>query len=99
MKNRFLWALAALLPAGLAQAHPNPTPPPSGIVIHLFGPESITSNILPGATPAGAVGAPVDTAASTSGPYDPSVGQILHQMFVVGNPNQPPGATLSPGRN
>ena len=110
--------MAGLLPAGIgqiAQAHPYPTPPPSGIVIHLFGPDSITSNILPEAkpaAPAGAMGAsqgaPVDSAAvsspasaapaSASGSDSPGVGQILHQMFVVGNPEQAPGAALSPGR-
>ena len=110
-------ALLAL--AGPAAARPNPEPPPSGIVVHLFGLGSITSNILPslpGARPrpsgaasagmgmpgAGVPGGPEDATASAGSaaadPYDPTMGQVLHQMFVVGDPDQKPGASIAPGR-
>jgi hypothetical protein len=44
-----------LASAGIAHATRNPTPPPSGVVIHLFGPNGILSNAtshLPGESPA-----------------------------------------------
>ncbi len=112
--------LAAILIglAGPALARPNPQPPPSGIVVHLFGPGSITSNILPtardflpggpahGANMAGASAAaggasiaPGGAATGNTGADDdPTMGQVLHQMFVVGDPNQKPGAAIAPGR-
>jgi hypothetical protein len=54
-----------ILAAGLAVpalARQNPPPPPSGIVIHLFGPDSITSKILPTAPAASAPAAPAPAA-------------------------------------
>ncbi len=38
------WTLAG----GAAGARNEPNPPPSGIVIHLFGPGSLTSSMVPG---------------------------------------------------
>jgi hypothetical protein len=67
-----------------AEARPEPPPEPSGTVIHLFGPNSVTAHLLP-AEPAGAA-------------QTPSVGAILHQMFVTGDPAQKPGAALGKGR-
>jgi hypothetical protein len=86
-----------------ALAHQDPPPPPSGIVIHLFGPDSGSSHILPTAPPppggvapaSGAVRAPA--AASENYP-EPSWGDVLHQMFVTGDPDQLPGQALSAGR-
>jgi hypothetical protein len=109
-----------------AEATRNPTPPPSGIVVHLFGPDSIMSNmtdlpgeivkptpkpngappgiVQPGSSQSGAAqpagNAAPSAAAGTSTPSgsyeEPTVGQVLHQMFVVGDPNHP--TTPSVGR-
>jgi hypothetical protein len=110
----------AVLLAGMASgawARNDPTPPPSGIVIHVFGPNSLMSNILPdgaagggaepaagsgGAKPAAggtsmAAGSPSGTAAAQNYP-EPTMDQVLHQMFVTGDPNQKPGAALATGR-
>ncbi len=105
-------AVAVLLggTASGAWARIDPTPPPSGIVIHVFGPNSLMSNILPdgaaggGAKPAAgngsakpAAGSPSGTAAAQNYP-EPTMDQVLHQMFVTGDPNQKPGAALATGR-
>jgi hypothetical protein len=96
--TRFLTAAALFLgAAGIAHASRNPTPPSSGIVVHLFGPNSIMSNItpdLPGETakPAAPVQPPGSTASSASSVEtsdDPSWHDILHQMFIVGDPEHP----------
>ena len=104
-----LAAVAAMLlaSAGIAHATRNPTPPPSGIVVHLFGPQGIMTPILPGddtnhSTP-GQSGAQAPAAGSAGGATasatasanslqtsdDPSLHDILHQMFVTGDPNDP----------
>lgn len=99
--------LSAAVSLGFAVASPaladrNPTPPPSGIVIHLFGQNSVMSNVLP------TTGAPVaahdpahdagngaaSPAASTY--VEPSASDIIHQMFVTGDPNNP--SKPAPGR-
>jgi hypothetical protein len=91
--------IAAIL--GLFAATPalarDPAPPPSGVVIHLFGQNSIMSNVLPTepATPDGAAPASAPARAS-SNDAEPSAGYILHQMFVTGDPNDPPKP--APGR-
>jgi hypothetical protein len=91
-----------------AWARQNPTPPPSGIVVHLFGQDSVMSNILPTgpARPAGpgeVAAAPGEVIYQGSGPQagrvsgqamesgyvEPSMGDVLHQMFVTGDPNDP----------
>lgn len=81
-----------LLGARAAQARVDPTPPPSGIVIHLFGQDSVMSHVLPVA-PASGAPAPVAGAkpAQGGGYVEPSMHDILHQMFVTGDPNAPPG--------
>jgi hypothetical protein len=99
-----------------AEARQDPTPKPSGVVVHLFGPDSIMSKItpdLPGETaqPATAqpgaglpdgseVSAASGSAASASQPDEsesPSMSAVLHQMFVVGDPDHP--NTPSVGRS
>jgi hypothetical protein len=100
-----------LTSSGIAQATRNPTPPPSGVVVHLFGPNSIMSDVapvLPGesrahATVSGAPGQPAtgQNALPANGVEtsdDPSWHDILHQMFIVGDPNDPnKPATGRPG--
>jgi hypothetical protein len=74
----------------------DPQPKPSGIVIHLFGQNSVMSNVLPtGPTPTtapapGQPAAPPGASASASSapqPVDvePTTGEILHQMFITGD--------------
>lgn len=84
-----LTALAAFTGIPPAAARPQPTPPPSGIVVHLFGPDS--------AKPAQAGAAPADSPGSSPSP-SPSWGDIAHQMFVAGNPAQENRAALPKGR-
>jgi hypothetical protein len=89
---------ALVIPAilGLAAAPAlarDPQPKPSGIVIHLFGQNSVMSNVLPtGATPTTAPAqpaAPPGASASASAPQpvyvEPTTGEILHQMFITGD--------------
>ncbi len=100
-------AVMLLLTAPAARARQNPEPPPSGIVVHLFGPGSVTSNILPTVPGASALGASALGAsapgASTPGAAAPgyvelSAGEVLHQMFVTGDPDEPATAKLPKGR-
>jgi hypothetical protein len=120
---RILLAAFFLSGATLALAAPRTAPPPpSGTVVHLFGPQGVWANLAPvvggtqtapavaapvGAVPAGATPA---TLASTGGPApassaparagaapaaqnypEPTLGAVLHQMFVTGDPNAGPG--------
>jgi hypothetical protein len=83
---------------GTALAGPQPNPPPSGVVVHLFGQNSVMSNVLP-TSAATALGVPAGTTTSSSGEpaAEPTLGDIAHQMFVVGDPEHPtkpaPGKT------
>ena len=124
MKRLALALLAATaLPAGAALARNDSSPPPSGEVIHLFGPNSVFNspefnNIIPntkssaaapaasGTTapanaPAGNLaGNPASTQASTqastsASASDGSLGSVLHEMFVTGDPNVPASERLS----
>lgn len=117
MPHRTLTAALALGLATLGLAAPayarvEPTPPPSGIVFHLFGPDSITSHILPSGppaqtTPGGAAPAAAGTAstgaqpAGTTAPVSPgpSWGDVAHQMFVTGDPAQEGAAQLPKGKS
>ncbi len=97
-------ALAVLL-LGLASvpatARPAPSPPPSGEVLHLFGPNSVTSNIMPAGPAAGAdkgSGTQASSAATNQG-SGMTLGQIAHEMFVTGNPAQEGAAILPKGRS
>jgi hypothetical protein len=74
---------ASLGPAAPASARPQPVPKPSGIVVHLFGPDSVASGMLPTAPPAASGAAPAVQ------PVAPSGSAILHQMFVTGDPDRP----------
>jgi hypothetical protein len=113
LKIKRLWAVILFgAVAGAAQARNDPTPPPSGVVIHLFGPGSITSNLLPGGSaPVGAApvaaggaatgvaaGAAAESAAAQPAYQEPTLGQVAHQMFVVGDPSQSPQSKLAVGR-
>jgi hypothetical protein len=82
---------------GLAAAEPaaareDPAPPPSGIVVHLFGPNSVMSNVVPVGQTAAAPGASAQPSGAVAAPAgeDPTLGNVLHQMFVTGDPNDPP---------
>jgi len=140
--HRILLAGFLVLGAGPAWAAGRTAPPPpSGEVIHLFGPDGVWTNILP-ASPAhssaaappstapaagpSAAGTPsatvanapaaalsADNAASggtapaAAGPSapsaaypEPTLGGLLHQMFIVGDPGRGPGfSTGRPGSN
>ncbi len=99
-------ALTAALPP-TAKARLNPPPPPSGIVVHLFGEGSVMSNVLPTAPAGGSAvqgalaGQQASSAVTASGPsrtgiaapqpayVEPSFGDVMHQLFVTGDPNDP----------
>jgi len=71
--------LAGVGVAGAAQARLQPQPPPSGIVVHLFGPSSVLQSVAPALASAPG-GAPQAA---------PGWGNVLHQMFVTGDPDAP----------
>jgi hypothetical protein len=101
LNSKRLIAVVTLLiaSAGTAHAYRNPEPPPSGVVVHLFGPNGIFSD-LPGesakpSTPGQSTDAttPGSAPAATTGvetSEDPSWHAILDQLFIVGDPNDPP---------
>ncbi len=87
-----------------AEAARNTPPPPSGEVIHLFGPDSVLGNIMPSApggqaapqapgSPAHVAPAPGASAAAGGAPayQEPTMGDVLHQMFITGDPTAGPG--------
>ncbi|MDE2318935.1 MAG: hypothetical protein KGK02_04465 [Rhodospirillales bacterium] len=86
MKIPFAVILAGLA-AFPALARQDPTPPPSGVVIHMFGPNSVTSQIMSGTTsnPTGNT-TPSGTTTSGQAAPEPTFGDIFHQMFVTGDP-------------
>lgn len=100
--------------AAPAYARMTPNPPPSGIVIHVFGPDSITSHIMsigpttpapagtqPGTAQAAGGTAATGTAATGTAPApypEPTMNDVLHQMFVTGDPNQENGNALAKGK-
>ena len=101
MNSKRLIAVAALLiaSAGTAHAYRNPEPPPSGTVIHLFGPNGIFSDLpgegakssAPGQSTNGtSLGSAPGKTNSVETSDNPSWHDIAHQMFVTGDPNDPP---------
>jgi len=113
---RVLLAGFLVFGAGAALAAPRTAPPPpSGVVVHLFGPQGVWADLAPvvGGTPqapaapapvgAPATVAPGTTVASAAAPApaasapapasypEPTLGAVLHQMFVTGDPNAGPG--------
>ncbi len=75
----------------VAIARQDPTPPPSGVVVHLFGQNSVMSNVLPTAPQGSLSGSAAATAPAGTGDNGSlTLGDIAHQMFVVGDPNNPP---------
>jgi hypothetical protein len=91
-----LAVLAAAAVSGPAWAR-DPEPKPSGVVIHLFGPQSVTSNLVP-VTPSGATNASGASGTPASA-ASPALGDVLHQMFVTGDPTLPPAARISKGKS
>lgn len=96
---------AILLAEHSAYARQDPVGPSSGIVIHLFGPGSVTGI---GGAPAGSPNglATSDAGAAqgqgsrtTRGYNEPSNNEILRQMFVTGDPNEKPGQSFAKGRH
>jgi hypothetical protein len=125
--KRILLAAFLILAAGPALASGrNAQLPSSGVVIHLFGPDGVWSNVLPTApapsnAPAGAApsaASPANTQAAALSSNDaasgvtapigaatpapaaaypePTLGTVLHQMFITGDPDR--GSGFSPGR-
>ncbi|WP_298215477.1 hypothetical protein [Acidocella sp.] len=100
--NRLPIAFLASLAAFPALARPDPTPPPSGIVVHLFGPDAGVAKPSPSAPSAPNAAAPQGPAASapqaSPATPEPSIGDILHEMFVTGDPAQEAKPRFAPGR-
>ncbi len=108
LPTTLLACLTLSLGATPALARSYLTPPPSGEVIHLFGPDSVL-NQMPGmggtadsgtaAMAAGTGDASAATAAQGAGAQaEPTLHDVLHQMFVTGDPNATPGQSFAKGR-
>jgi len=80
------WLMAVCF-ATAAQARLEPKPPPSGIVVHLFGPNSVMQSVAPAL--ANAPDGTPPAAAPGGAQAEPSWGNVLHQMFVTGDPESP----------
>jgi hypothetical protein len=105
LKTRILpIVIAATCWASFAEARQQPAPPPSGIVVHLFGPDSVASNFLPtggsGNAAQGNKAEGTQAGASAGGAQStgPTMHGILHEMFVTGDPNMTPGQAFSKGK-
>jgi hypothetical protein len=103
LKFNLLLAAVLVAAAPVALGAPrNAPPPPSGMVIHLFGPDAgrlepaapagpgepppPAAPAAPGATPPGA--APTGAAPAASPAYpQPTLGAALRQLFVTGDPD------------
>lgn len=92
MKTATLACLASLI-ALPAMADRNPQPKPSGITIHLFGPNLITtSNPSSDSSASGeaASGQGAGQSATINGTSaaqpEPTMSEVLHEMFVTGDP-------------
>jgi hypothetical protein len=92
-----LAGILAALVGQTALARQEPTPPPSGVVVHLFGQDSVMSNVLPTAPVRPAVsgqiypgaGPQADGAPAQGAYVEPTMGDVLHQLFVTGDPDAP----------
>jgi hypothetical protein len=95
--------LFASLAAAPAMARPQPNPPPSGIVVHLFGPGSLTGNILPGTPAAQATNAPdaggTQGAQAAAPAQSMDWGELGHELFVTGDPATEGPAVLAKGKS
>jgi hypothetical protein len=91
-------ALTTCLPLA-ALARQNQSPPPSGIVVHLFGQDSVMSNVLPTAPTGGRPQAAGGVSAPQPAYVEPTTGEVLHQMFVTGDPNDPPQPSTGRTKN
>ncbi len=98
-------ALLASLAAFPAMARQDPSPKPSGIVIHLFGSDSGSSSQPSPSTPSAATndkapqGGEAQSGEATQNTQAPTIGQVLHQMFVTGDPAQDSKPHFAQGRN
>jgi hypothetical protein len=82
--NRFILpaALFCCVASG-AQAARNPTPPPSGIVVHLFGPDSIMSHVAPGLPGETAPAAPAPSGGGSAAVQQPAGQSAGGQMSAA----------------
>jgi hypothetical protein len=106
-----LAALAGGLTASPALARNEPKPVPSGIVVHLFGPQTVTNGPVPSpGAPAGTPGTAAQagvsggtdsagTISSGAAASSPTWGEIAHEMFVTGDPAQENRSALPKGRS
>jgi hypothetical protein len=60
-------------------------------------PATGAANVAGGAVTGTTGASPTGTTADQNYP-EPTMDQVLHQMFVTGDPNQKPGAALATGR-
>lgn len=71
----------------------DPQPKPSNVTIHLFGPDLITQTNANGSANAGQnnIGpnnAGSSASSSSEAQPEPTLHQVLHEMFVTGDPEQ-----------
>lgn len=78
-----LFAGLISLAAFPALAEKNPQPKPSGIVIHVFGPQMLTISAAQDKS-----GTASTSQAPGASPESISLGQAMHEMFVTGDPAQ-----------
>ena len=84
MKAIVIACLASLI--ALPALARDPQPKPSNITIHLFGPDFITQTNASGTSGAGQNGGTGN--ASSEAQPEPTLHQVLHEMFVTGDPEQ-----------
>lgn len=69
-----------------AMADRTPQPKPSGITIHLFGPDLVTTDNSPTSTSSN--GSQAAAGSPQAAQPEPTMSQVLHEMFVTGDPAQ-----------
>ena len=88
LRTVILACLASLI-ALPAMAGRDPVLKPSGIVIHLFGPNFMTdSNSPSGTAPSQPASGGLSSANPAANQPEPTMSQVLHQLFVTGDPAQ-----------